>query len=613
MANPIPPLVTLEEHFVSQDNFSALSKLYAEQLKHLPEVANQLLDVSQLRLTSMDNNGISFQVISHAPGLGPKPARYSSSANDELARAVKAHPDRFAAFAVLPMAEPQAAAAELRRCVGMGFVGALVDAHVDGVHYDDRRFWPVFEAAADLDVPIYLHPTYPSPTQSSAYDGQYGQGAARSLGSSGFGWHQETGLAVLKLFAAGLFDELPSLKVLIGHFGEMLPFMIERIAKLSVRWGNRSRPWRQVWRENIWITTSGVWELAPMACILRNTSLSHILYSVDYPFEKNETGLCWMRELQESGLVTPDQLEMIAHRNAEQLLKLRIPTREFMVRVLDALVDAGFDVTVLVRRQSLPSAYPPGVRVCEIDYSSLDSLRGALRGIDAVISTVGKRNGLESQFRLIDAAVMEGVNRFIPSEFGADLQHKEVRTFPTYQTKIEIEEYLEKKARETNLTYTFIYCSALFDEGLDLGAFADFKARKVNFFDGGATTFNATRSITVAHAVVAALNKLEATKNKAVRIRDVSMTPKELLKVIQGLDRNGDWTSVAIDTGKLVQGAQAELASGKFSPKAFAAFAMRATFAPGLAGQYGDDNDHLGIKDIAKEDLENALRSRLLV
>ncbi|KAJ0346300.1 hypothetical protein COL154_008279 [Colletotrichum chrysophilum] len=462
------------------------------------------------------------------------------------------------------MAEPQAAAAELRRCVGMGFVGALVDAHVDGVHYDDRRFWPVFEAAADLDVPIYLHPTYPTPLQSSAYEGQYEQGAARSLGSSGFGWHQETGLAVLKLFAAGLFDELPSLKIIIGHFGEMLPFMIERIAKLSVRWGTRLRPWRQVWRENVWITTSGVWELAPMACIFRNTSLSHILYSVDYPFEKNETGLAWMRELQESGLVTPDELEMIAHRNAEQLLKLSIPTQ-------------------------------------------------ALRGIDAVISTVGKRNGLESQFRLIDAAVMEGVTRFIPSEFGADLQHKEIRTFPTYQTKIEVEEYLERKARETNLTYTLIYCSALFDEGLDLGAFADFQARKVNFFDGGATTFNATRSVTVADAVVAVLNKLEATKNKAVRIRDVSMTPKELLKVIQGLEKNADWTSVAIDTGKLVQGAKTELASGKFSPKAFAGFAMRATFAPGLAGLYGDDNDLLEIKDIAKDDLENALKSRLLV
>ncbi|KAF4917487.1 Homocysteine synthase [Colletotrichum viniferum] len=205
-------------------------------------------------------------------------------------------------------------------------------------------------------------------------------------------------------------------------------------------------------------------------------------------------------------------------------------------RVLDALVDAGFDVTVLVRRQSIPSSYPPGVRVREIDYDSVDSLREALRGIDAVVSTVGKRDGLESQFRLIDAAVMEEVTRFIPSEFGADLQQKEVRTFPTYRTKIEVEKYLEKKARETNLTYTFIYCSALFDEGVDLGAVADFQAKKVNFFDGGATTFNATRSVTVADAVVAILNKLEATKNKAVRIRDVSMTPKELLKATTFLE-----------------------------------------------------------------------------
>ncbi|KZL86012.1 amidohydrolase 2 [Colletotrichum incanum] len=326
MSNTVPPLITLEEHFIAPDLFSELSDVYGEQLKHLPGVAARLQDVGPLRLSDMDTNRIALQIVSHAPGLGPRPPALSRLANDTLAESVRGNPSRLAGFAVLPMADPEAAAAELRRCVReLGFVGALVDVHVDGTHYDDRRFWPVFVAAAELDVPIYLHPTFPSESQLPAYGGNYDPGAALSLGSSGFGWHQETGLGVLKLFAAGLFDAVPGLKIIIGHFGEMLPFMMERVEKLSIRWGTLERNWRQVWEENIWITTSGVWGLPPMACVLKNTHIDHVLYSVDYPFEKNENGLAWVRQLRDSGMVTPEELEKIAYRNAEELLRVKAP------------------------------------------------------------------------------------------------------------------------------------------------------------------------------------------------------------------------------------------------------------------------------------------------
>ncbi|KAM5343945.1 hypothetical protein ACJ41O_012482 [Fusarium nematophilum] len=632
MAQPIPPLITLEEHFVSADLLPALSDIYAEQLKHLPDVAARLTDLGPLRLDDMDTNRISLQVVSHAPGLGPRSPRLSRLANDELSRAVKASPGRLAGFAVLPMAEPETAAAELRRCVKqLGFVGALVDAHVDGVHYDDPRFWPVFVAAAELDVPIYLHPTYPTRDQQSAYGGGYGAGAARSLGSSGFGWHQETGLGVLRLYAAGLFDQVPTLKIIIGHFGEMLPFMMERVEKLSVRWGERQRPWRQVWDENIWITTSGVWSLAPMACILRNTRIDHILYSVDYPFEKNENGLAWVRELQSSGLVTPEVLDMIAYRNAEQLLRVKATAAEgpdgreedpeqgsswaggnLGRQVLDALLGTEYlDVTVLVRRESSPTDYPARVRVVTVDYESPESLRVALQGIDAVVSTLGKKNGLQCQLGLIDAAVAARVKRFIPSEFGADLQQREIRAFPTYRAKVQVEEYLEKKAAETDITYTYIYNSILFEEGLVLGAFGDIAGRKINLFDGGETAFCLARIGTVAQAVVAVLAKYEETRNRAVRIQDLSITPRELLHTVQTLDPAHHWEAVAVDTGTLLAEAERELASGTFNPKAFAAFATRATFAPGLAGSYEGDNKLLGIKAMTEKELAEILRKRL--
>ncbi|OAL24456.1 hypothetical protein AYO20_10682 [Fonsecaea nubica] len=321
----LPPLITLEEHFVSAHLLSHLSEIYSEQLKHLPDVASKLLDVDDIRLRDMDTNGISLQIVSHGPGPSTLPLAPCRQANDQLGEAVKKHPRRFAGFAVLPMATPEDAAGELRRCVEeLGFVGALIDNHVHGQYYDAREFWPVFATASELDVPIYLHPIYPTEQQQQLiYQGNYSLGAERGMGSSSFGWHQDCGLHVLKLFASGLFDAYPKLKIIIGHFGEMLPFMVERVEKLCVRWGDRQRGWRQVWDENIWVTTSGVWSLAPLACLLRNTAVERILYSVDYPFEKNENGLKWIKELQESGMITPEQLEMIAFRNAERLLRVK--------------------------------------------------------------------------------------------------------------------------------------------------------------------------------------------------------------------------------------------------------------------------------------------------
>ncbi|KAI8300629.1 Decarboxylase orsB [Colletotrichum sp. SAR11_240] len=325
MSPNIPPLIALEEHFIAPPLLPELSDIYAEQLKHLPDIAARLTDVGPLRLADMDKNHILLQAVSHAPGLASRPARMSVLANDTLAESIRAHPRRFVGLAVLPMADPPAAAAELRRCVKeLGFVGALVDAHADGTHYDAEKFWEVFRVAAELDVPIYLHPTWPSQVQQEAYDGNFELGAAKSLGTSGFGWHQETGLAVLKLFAAGLFDEVPGVKIVIGHFGEMLPFMMERVDKLSVRWGPRRRAWKEVWEGNIWLTTSGVWGMAPLACVLRNTPIEHVLYSVDYPFEKSENGVKWMEELKGSGLVGERELDMIAHGNAERLFRVRI-------------------------------------------------------------------------------------------------------------------------------------------------------------------------------------------------------------------------------------------------------------------------------------------------
>jgi predicted TIM-barrel fold metal-dependent hydrolase len=330
----VPPLITLEEHFFSAAMLTGSTKnSYSEQMKHLPGLSEKLADLGDLRLQSMEAGKVSLQIISHAPG--PISADQCRAANDQLAEAIKSNPDRFAGFAVLPVSDPAACPGELSRCIReLGFVGALIDNHAvkdsssassSPVYYDSAEYVPLWQTAQDLDVPIYLHPTFPTDSMLDLlYTGSdIPLAASKSISSSGFGWHSDVATHVLRLFASGLFDRLPRLKIIIGHMGEMLPFMLERIFQLSPRWGPRQRTFKQVWDENVWITTSGDWSVNPMACILRNTSVEHVLYSVDYPFARNEDGLKFMHELEASGLVTPDQLEMIAYRNAEKLLGVK--------------------------------------------------------------------------------------------------------------------------------------------------------------------------------------------------------------------------------------------------------------------------------------------------
>ncbi|KAK3391515.1 hypothetical protein B0T20DRAFT_81087 [Sordaria brevicollis] len=323
-----PPLITLEEHFLSSAVPADLKPKFSEQLKHVDGVYDKAVSLGALRLRDMDAGGVALQVISHVPGLSDNPVA-CHAANDQLAAIINAKDQskgRFAGFAVAAMGHPVQATAELRRAITeLGFVGALVDNHHKGKFFDGPEYEPFWSSAEELDVPIYLHPTWASEDMTPRYQGNFTQGAALSMASSGLGWHTETALHVLRLFASGLFDRYPKLKIIIGHMGETIPFMLERIQVLSRRWGDFQRDFKTVYDENIWITTSGVWSLNPLRCVLANTRLDHILYSVDYPFQKNEIGLEWINDLEKSGLVSKEGLEAIAHGNAEKLLKVKVP------------------------------------------------------------------------------------------------------------------------------------------------------------------------------------------------------------------------------------------------------------------------------------------------
>lgn len=319
-------IIALEEHFLTQALREAtadhpVSRLYEETIPHF---IGPLLDLGDRRLADMDAAGIDVQVLSHTvPGPESLPAdtavRLSTVANDALAEAVAAHPDRFAGFAILPMPDPRAAARELDRAVtDLGFVGAMVNGHVGGRYLDDEFFWPVFEAAQSLGVPVYLHPNRPpEPVIQASYAG-FAPVVSEILANAAWGWHIDTGLHVLRLILGGVFDRFPNLQIIIGHMGEALPSMIWRANSVLNAVAGLDRPVVDYFTDNLYVTTSGLFDYAPFAAALHALGTDRILFSVDYPFSGNTAAREFLDRLP---LSRPDK-EKIAHINTEKLLRL---------------------------------------------------------------------------------------------------------------------------------------------------------------------------------------------------------------------------------------------------------------------------------------------------
>ncbi|KAI4721646.1 hypothetical protein E4T48_02109 [Aureobasidium sp. EXF-10727] len=314
----VPPLISLEEHYLSQNVRKHLADTgrqdpYAQFPSHL---IDKLTSLGPDRLAALDSGKVSIQILSHSP-LNASPQECPCEIKDQ---------SRYAAFALLPMASPSDAAKELERCVkDHKFVGALINNHCDGTFYDGESYRPVFAKAEELDVPIYIHPTFAADEWMPHYRGNFGERAAQMMSIAAWGWHSETGLHVLRLWASGLFDEYPKLKIIIGHMGEMLPYQLDRIISTSSAWApDNKRGLEQVWKENFWITTSGMFSLAPLSCLLRMCARDRILYSVDYPFSGNEKGLKFIEEIEASGMVSKDELDMICYKNAEKLLGVKV-------------------------------------------------------------------------------------------------------------------------------------------------------------------------------------------------------------------------------------------------------------------------------------------------
>jgi uncharacterized protein len=330
-------VVALEEHFtvpavVRRIDPGAISRRGFQPRKAPTSGANPLAllpEIGELRLKSMDEAGITMQVLSGTgpgPDLvpGPDGVAMARELNDHLAEAIAGHPDRFAGFAVLPMQSPDVCAAELVRAVKeLRFVGALINGTTEGRFLDHPCFDALLAAAVELDVPIYIHPHLPPEPVRRAYYSDLQPGAGRVLESAAWGWHSETAIHVLRMVLAGTLDRHPRLKLVIGHMGEMLPVMLARIDEVSaLDIEHLNRPISRAILDQVWLTTSGIFSEPPFLAALLTFGIDRIMFSVDYPYAPNARG----RDFLDGISLTADDMAKLTHRNADALLKLKAGT-----------------------------------------------------------------------------------------------------------------------------------------------------------------------------------------------------------------------------------------------------------------------------------------------
>lgn len=296
-------------------------KVAVEEHVMLPEVPAGAL------LAFMDQCAIERMILSPG-GTGVQaeadPARAvarARAANDAMAEAIAEHPDRWSAFATLPMQDPDAAGEELERAVTeLGFCGPLVNGYSaagdpgSALYYDDRRFDVFWERLQELGVPFYLHPRDPLPSQQRAY-----QGYPQLLGAA-WGFGAETALHALRLIVGGVFDRFPRVQIVLGHLGETLPFAIGRTAaRLRDQPLDIAKPVDAYFREHFHVTTSGHFNEPALVASIMEMGVDRVMFALDHPFADAAAGNAWFDALD----LAPADRELLGRTNAMRLFGLR--------------------------------------------------------------------------------------------------------------------------------------------------------------------------------------------------------------------------------------------------------------------------------------------------
>lgn len=318
-------LIAIEEHFLTREVKDAWAAVAADDPTSAfdrGEIGARLEDLGEGRLTLMDEAGVDLQVLSlTTPGLHNLAAEESVAlaqrTNDLTAETVAKRPDRFQGFAALPTPSPDRAPRELERAVrDLGLKGAMLSGRTRDKHLDHPDFQPLFECAAALGVPIFIHPQIPLRAVRDANYSSLGSDIDLALATYGLGWHYEAGLQFVRLIVAGTFDRYPDLQIILGHWGEVVLFYLERLAALQ-RTAKLDRPIADYMRSNLYVTASGMFSVDYLRRCIAIVGVKRILFSTDFPYQyrpgRNARRFLEGLPLDEAGK------KMFAHGNWERL------------------------------------------------------------------------------------------------------------------------------------------------------------------------------------------------------------------------------------------------------------------------------------------------------
>ena len=327
-------IIALEEHFVTGDvmeKWAGLSPAnHDDSIDLFPGdhiLDKRLADLSDDRIAQMDASGVDVQVLSlTTPGTQVLEAKdavaIATRANNLIAETVRRRPDRYEGFATLPTPDPEAAARELERSVTeLGCKGALLFGRTRERNADDPAFLPIYEAAAHLRVPLYIHPQIPTHGVRDHYYSGLEDPLNLQLATARIGWHYETGMQILRLILSGVFDRFPDLQIITGHWGEVILFYLERIDSMPTGAAKLQRPITDYVRQNLSVTPSGIFSQRYLRWATEVVGIERILFATDYPYQFAGNGGA-RRFLTDAPLSDADR-EKIAHGNWERLCALR--------------------------------------------------------------------------------------------------------------------------------------------------------------------------------------------------------------------------------------------------------------------------------------------------
>lgn len=333
-------IVGLEEHVVLPVVMEAWARAGIPPLPSLgfgdEPIARRLRDVSDERLRDMDDQGVDVQVLSLTqPGvqnLAPAEAvAVARDVNDALAEIVAGRPDRFDAFATIPVQEPDAAAAELERAVTrLGLKGAMLYGRTGDVLADSRRNDDLYATAERLGVPLHFHPQMPTQAVIDAYYSGLGP-VGTALAGPAIGWYYDLGVQYLRMIFSGVFDRYPGLQVIAGHWGEVVLFFLDHTGFFAEA-GRLERPLADYFRQNFWVAGSGTVSDRYLRWTAEVMGTDRMLYSTDYPYTYGDRprGFPYVdtsggvaRSFLEKAPFTTEQKDAIASGNWQRLTSNR--------------------------------------------------------------------------------------------------------------------------------------------------------------------------------------------------------------------------------------------------------------------------------------------------